>query len=179
MNRNALNSVLAGLLLAAFAVPAFGLWQGWTHEDPMDDSVRKGVWSSWMSPLNRMGFPYHETKARLSLLCDDGPRTAYMDFTNVPILSGAENHDGFETMNLRVRFDNGEVRRVRAIQPWGSNMVGLDTTNHLGKLRDAILGGNTMLVEIPWHGEGNVIFDFSLAGSRKAFDAECGPGPDR
>lgn len=45
-------------------------------------------------------------------------------------------------------------------------------------LREAILGGNTMLVEVPWLGVlgKKVICPFSLAGSRAAYERQCGAG---
>lgn len=171
-----MKKVVAAMLFAAFAAPAFGQWTGWSAEDPMDDTVRKGVASGWTAPRKSMSFPDRETKAIVGISCEADPDQAYMGFTEKPNLSRGENHGGYETTRLRVRFDNGKPQRVKAIQSRGNSQISLQAYSVGGEpLRDAILGGNTMLVEIPWHGAGNVIFAFSLAGSRKAFDAQCGP----
>ena len=107
---------------------------------------------------------------------NNGSGEAYIRFTHGLNLSGDETHDGYNSLSLRVRFDNEEPYWLKARQPWGSDQLSLKKWGD-PRLRDAILGGNgnTMLVEIPWYGEGNVIFAFSLAGSRRAFDTQCGP----
>ena len=71
----------------------------------MDDSVRKGVASAWTGPGKTMGFPYQRTEAVVGLTCDGNETQAYLIFTEQPNLSRAENHDGYKTTWLRVRFD--------------------------------------------------------------------------
>lgn len=172
-----MKRIFAAALLAAFAAPALGQWTSWSSTDPIDDSVRKGLASAWTAPRKTMDFPYRKTKAVVGLACDDAKSEAYMRFTEQPNLSRGKSHDGYETRQLRVRFDKDDFWYVHASQSWGSSQFSLTRHAPAGEqsLREAILGANTMLVEIPWHGADNVIFAFSLAGSREAFDAQCGP----
>ena len=133
-----MKRVAIAALLAAFAAPAFGQWKGWTSTDLMDDSVQKGVVSTWTKPRRPMAFPYQETEAILGLSCNNGSGEAYMRFTHGLNLSGDETHDGYNSLSLRVRFDNEEPYWLKARQPWGSDQLSLKKWGD-PRLRDAIL----------------------------------------
>ena len=156
-------------LLAALAAPAWGQWTGWGGKDPMDDSVHEGVASPWAKPTKPIGAPYRGTKAVAGLVCGDSPREAYLRFTAAPNLARGQTRSGYNELRMRVRFDQEPAREVRAEQAWGSQQLSMAGDS----LREDILRASAMLVEVPWHGQGNVYFRFSLAGSRKAFERQC------
>ena len=156
-------------LLAALAAPAWGQWTGWGGKDPMDDSVHEGVASPWAKPTKPMADPYRGTKAVAGLVCGDSPREVYLRFTAAPNLARGQTRSGYNELRMRVRFDQEPAREVRVEQAWGSDQLSLAGDS----LREDVLRAGAMLVEVPWHGQGNVYFRFSLAGSRKAFERQC------
>ena len=80
-----------------------------------------------------------------------------------------ERPGGGTALDWPVRFDREPAREVRATQAWGSDQLSLAGDS----LREDVLRAGAMLVEVPWHGQGNVYFRFFLAGSRKAFERQC------
>lgn len=162
--------LLVGVVAVAVSGAVAGeakAWSGWQSGDPMDDSVRKGIASMWTPPMRMMGFPYSDVKAVSGISCDG--RGAYLSFTDTPNISDDTNHSGYSESKLRVRFDKENPQRRSFTQVWGSNQLHTDSV----AVRQGILRKHTMMVEIPWHGEGNVIFKFDLTGSHDAYKLAC------
>lgn len=80
-----------------------------------------------------------------------------------------DTQDGYNTSRLRVRFDAAPPTRVGFTQVWGSDQ--LATTD--AAVRGGILSAKVMLLEIPWHRQGNVVFRFDLTGSAATYRAGC------
>lgn len=164
-------------LAAAGLVAAAGLagwtspdaaWSGWASSDPMTDEVRKGVSSQWTAPRRSMGFPYQNTRAVAGLSCDGSG--AYFLFTNPPNLTNDDPRDGgYSVSHLRMRFDDDPPRRFTFTQSWGSDQLATGSR----EVRSALLGKHKAMLEVPWHGEGNVVFEFDLTGSRKTYAVAC------
>ena len=116
-----------------------------------------------------MAFPYTGTKAFAGIACDG--RGAYFGFTSAPNMHGDTARDGYSTIRLRVRFDDEPPLRSEFSQTWGSDQLSTASDT----VRNGLLGKHKMMLEVPWYGEGNVIFEFDLTGSRKAYESAC-PG---
>ena len=168
-----MKALKAGAVVLALAGTAAGeglpggTWKGWEQEDEMTDKIRKGVVSAWSSPKTAMTFPAQDTRAVLGLACDAGG--AYLRFTSAPIMANDMNRDGYSVSVLRVRFDDDPVFRATFNQTWGGDQL----TTKSSAVRRWILAKNRVRVEVPWYGQGNVIFEFSLAGSSGAYRAVC------
>ena len=158
---------LITIAMMVLSISAQAEWRQWSSEDPMNDTVRKGMASALTASMKMMSFPYQDTKAVLGVSCDD--TGAYMRFTNSPNLSGDTTHDGYNSIRLRVRKDNDQVRGIKFVQNWGSDQ--LSTT--FPPMRNIVLEGQTLLVEIPWHGQGKVYFKFDLTGSSDMYKRTC------
>ena len=143
-------------------------WGEWSSTDAMTGKSRNGIASSWTAPMDPMSFPYQGTKAVIGISCNgDG---AYMRFTDTPNLTDDEPQSGgYSTSRLRVKFDGNQPKRWKFSQMWGSDML----HTRSGTVRHGLIAGNSVMVEIPWYGNGPVIFRFSLAGSADAYRKAC------
>ena len=159
-------ALAATFLFLAETGSATGAWVKWETTDLMSNMVRKGIASEWTAPLSPMRFPYQDVVGVAGIACDSG---AYFRFSTAPNLVGDENHDGYSSINLRVRFDDKPVEWVRFNQEWGSDQL----TPRGGKVKTGLLAQNTMLLELPWHGEKRVVFRFDLTGSREVYNSAC------
>ena len=161
------KGLAVAVLVACISAPAEAAWKPWTSTDPMSGEVRKGAASLWTSPRRAMGFPYGGTKGVAGVACEGGG--AYFRFTDEPNITGDDLESGYSVSRLRVRFDDNAPQRVRFTQGWGSDQL----TTRSSAVRNGLLAKHKMLLEVPWHGEGNVIFEFDLTGSRKAYERAC------
>ena len=159
--------VAAALLGLAGTVSAG--WSSWSHTDEMTGDTWKGVVSEETSPQHAMAFPYAWTIAVVGLSCNG--TGAYFRFSENPNLTKDRPGDGYSTSSLRARFDAEAPRNFRFTQEWGSDQLATDSA----LMRNGILERKVLRLELPWHGQGNVIFKFDLAGSRAAYQAAC-PG---
>ena len=162
-----MKTTAVALVLVATAGPAAAEWRAWSSTDEMSGAVRKGVVSAWTKPTRAMSFPYADARGVAGLACDG--RGAYFRFSSPPNVSQDDTEDGYNVSRLRVRFDATPPTRIGFTQVWGSNQL---TTNDAA-VRKGILSAKEMLLEIPWHGQGNVVFRFDLAGSAAAYRAGC------
>lgn len=165
----AAGATLAALILLAPA-RANGGWTAWSDEDPMDGTERTGISSAWTSPLSPMGFPYREVRAVAGIACDSG---VYFRFTTAPNLSGDETRNGYNTIKLRVKFDDDPILHEPFTQDWGSDQLFPKRRSPEDELHKGLLAKNRAMLEVPWRREGKVVFRFDLAGSRNAYDTTC------
>lgn len=159
----------ATALVLAIGAPAQAQWKTWEDVDPMTGDVRRGAQSSFTEPMSPMGFPYHDVVAIAVLSC--GARLSFwFDGLN---LRGGENHDGYRTFRLRVKFDGNPPVKRHFAQNWGSNLLYYSGRLYLHEMRESVLASKSMLLELPWHGQGDVVFKFDLTGSREAYGEAC------
>ena len=140
--------------------------------DPMDGSTRSAIQSPMAAPMEGMGFPYTGTKSAAAILCGDGGITGVaFGFTNAPNLVGGSLLDGHRSFMLRVRFDDDPLMRWQFVHEWGSRLI--FSGHRLHVLAARMQAARTMLLELPWHGQGNVVFRYDLTGSRAAVEEAC------
>ena len=154
-------------LLFAFG-NATAKWNSWEDNDPMTNIKSYGVSSQRSTPIEPMSFPFRDVEAIVGISCDGNP---YFHFTTTPVLDDIGFHsDGYISVMLRVRFDDKPPFRTTFSQKWGSERM----TPLQGKIIfDSLLAHRTMLLELPWHTQGNVVFRFDLTGSRKLYQSTC------
>jgi hypothetical protein len=111
-----------------------------------------------------MEFPYGDTKAWLGIGCDGKNEWSYVGFTTAPNLNNTDTQDGYSVVTTRMRW-NDTVENTTFTQKWG------DAALHFRDGKSAIVkigGSNSALLELDWHGQRPVYFQFPLNGSSAA-----------
>ena len=160
-------TIAAAAIAWLMVAPAQGSWRGWTQTDEMEGTTRKGMNSPWTSPKRAMTFPYQGTRAVLGVSCEGSG--AYMSFTDTVNLSGDETKSGYNAIRLRVKVDDQKPVRHRATQGWGSRQLHFESP----AMRRAILAGRSILIEVPWYGQGATLWRFSLSGTSELYRSQC------
>jgi len=138
---------------------SFAAWSVTDKNDEMTGEKSSYAMSSPVSSTKTMDFPYANTQATLVVGCSEKSVWNYIYFTSSPNLVGDSNSDGYSTLRTRIKWDN-KVKEVRLTQKWGSKTLQLPESEI-----DNILNSKSMLIELPWHGNGDVYFKFDLSGS--------------
>ena len=111
-----------------------------------------------------MEFPYSGTKAWMGIGCDGSNEWAYIGFSGSPNLNNTDTESGYDIVTTRVRWDD-VVQQTKFTQKWGDSFLHFRSTPAaIAK----IAGAKTMLLELDWHGQRPVYFEFSLDGSSDA-----------
>jgi len=130
----------------------------------MTGKTQAFAFSESVPPTRAMGFPYSDVKGWVGVGCDGSSEWAYFGFTTAPNLSGDETKDGYNLINTRIKWGDA-VQNTRLTQDWGAKFI------HFSNKAAAIAkiaGSSSLLLELNWHGEGRVNFDFPLKGSAAA-----------
>ena len=139
-------------------------WAFTTSTDEMDGATRYFAQSPASEPTEAMDFPYHDIEAWLGVGVSEADEWTYIGFSGEPNIAGAETHDGYDSFVARVRWDD-KMETMTMIHEWGSKFIGFkDDPRAIAKM----MAASKVLVEISWYGEGQVHFEFSLAGSSSA-----------
>ncbi len=85
-------------------------------------------------------------------------------FTDGPNLTKTKTRDGYDSFDTRIKWDD-EIKTAEFTQTWGEAFIHFRFGE--SAIRDMTAASN-MLLELPWYGEGNVYFRFSLRGSSAA-----------
>lgn len=153
-------------------------WRTTSNADQMSGEVTRHAMSPMVGPNRRMSFPYGDTRAWVGVGCSsDGRYWAYLGFSNEPNLTTAEPQaGGYSTVSLRVRWDD-DLTTEDFTQTWGDRFLSFARDEEaVRRLKDAA----SVFVELPWYGDGGVVFRFPLAGSSAAIDRQlsaCGIAP--
>jgi hypothetical protein len=114
-----------------------------------------------VSSKSPMNFPYKDTQASIVVACNKTSEWAYIYFTSKPNLNSTETHSGYDKFNTRFKVDD-TVGTAYFIQKWGTNTIHfMDEQTHINQF----MTGSTVLLELDWHGENGVHFEFSLNGA--------------
>lgn len=119
-----------------------------------------------------MRFPYQGTKAWMGIGCDRDSEWAYIGFTKTPNLSNTKNKNGYHMVRTRFKWDD-RLEVLSFTQKWGSESI------HFHDQDDAINNASSAskaMLELDWHGQKPVHFEFSLKGSLNAISkirSEC------
>lgn len=112
-----------------------------------------------------MGFPHGNVTGWMAFGCDGDDEWVYIGFTESPNLIDTEAREGgYSKFATRIRWDD-KVEQVHMMQEWGAKFLHFrDDTAVISK----IISAAKVLLELKWYGEGDVYFEFSLAGSTDA-----------
>jgi hypothetical protein len=147
----------------------------WVNEQSRDEMTgKRSSYASSPTVASKapMSFPYQNTKAWLAVGCDKGSEWAYIGFTQAPNLNDTKIQDGYNLITTRFKW-NDTVQTITLNQKWGAEFI------HFQNPRDAIrriAAGSTSVLELDWHGQQPVHFEFTLRGASAAVSAirsEC------
>ena len=148
-------------------------WSTSTSKDEMTKELSAYAHSPVAFPNKVMSFPYSDVNAWLGVGCDKGNEWVYIGFSSAPNLANTETEDGYNLIKTRVKWNN-EIENVVLSQDWGAKF--LHFRNDASALAK-IASSNTALLELQWHGQQPIYFEFTLNGSSKAISeikAKCG-----
>ena len=155
------------LVLLLLASPSSAKWTTSDSKDEMTGKRSCYAHSASTTPNEQMGFPYHDVTAWLGFGCSGTSEWAYIGFSTNPNLTGTTIGDGYNTLATRIKWDD-HVETVHLTQTWGASFIHFQNdSSAIAKMR----GASTVLLELPWYGEGKVYFRFSLDGSSSAISA--------
>lgn len=138
-------------------------WKVRVSEDEMSGDKTVYAISPSTTSIKRMSFPYTGTQAWLGYGCSSDSEWLYVGFSEAPNLTNTEaKTGGYSTFSNRVRWDS-ELDRESFSQEWGDKFIHFeDKVNSIRK----VMSSETVRLELNWHGNGQVHFDFTLDGSK-------------
>jgi len=141
-----------------------GHWTITKEVDKMTGEASYCITSKSVSPLRPMHFPYRNVTANLVVEFDGNLKWIYLAFNTVPNLVGGELRDGYNEIGIRVRFDDS-IEGITISHDWGSHFLYCEFPDFL---LPKLVHSKTVLIELPWHGQGDVYFEFNLRGLSRA-----------
>jgi hypothetical protein len=139
-------------------------WSAFSSRDQMTNEVSAYATSIRIAPTRSMSFPYADVRAWLAVGCDGASEWAYIGFNESPNLTNDENQDGYNLLKTRVKW-NENVVNTYFTQDWGAKFLHFRADK---AAIEAIAESSSVMVEIPWYGQGAVNFRFPLDGSSAA-----------
>ena len=150
-------------------------WSTTTSKDEMTGAFSAYAHSPRAYPSKKMSFPYSDVHSWMGIGCDSKSEWVYFGFNTAPNLTKDKTEDGYSLIETRVKWDEN-VENVVLTQDWGAKFIHFrNDTSAMSK----IASSNSALLELQWHGQQSVYFDFTLNGSSKALSdirALCSKG---
>lgn len=147
-------------------------WQTTQSRDEMTGKRSSYATSRSVTPKTPMDFPYHDTTAWLGVGCDKGSEWAYIGFSKAPNLNDTKTGDGYNLISTRFKWNNS-VQKIQLTQKWGAAFIHFENdAEAISKMASA----SVAVLELDWHGQRPVHFEFPLTGSSAAISkirAEC------
>ncbi len=157
-----------GVILCLFIFVATTMasdqWHVTSSKDQMTGEETWSAFSPMVGPLAKMGFPYGDTSARLTVSNNGKNEWAYFWFSNPPNLLNTEIKSNYNLIKTRIKWDD-ELEDIALKQEWGSKFIHF--IDYKGAI-DKMLKSNSVLLELNWFGEGKVYFEIPLMDSTKA-----------
>lgn len=155
--------IVLGLM---FVNPVYAQWTTINFVDEFGEVTDTGAASESVKSIRPMSFPYHDVTARLIVNCD----YAWIRFTEAPNLTDGDIGNGYTNYRISVRIGENATVRWSVRQSWGSK--DLDFQDDKTAIW-ALSSGSTIAISMPWYGQGNVAFRWSLLGSTTAIKSSC------
>jgi hypothetical protein len=141
-------------------------WDISYEKDEMTGEKSAYASSSIVKPTKKMDFPYRNQLSWIGIGCKENSYWVYVGFNKQPNLSKTKTNNGFNEIQTRIKFDE-KVEQITIRQDWGSKFIHFyNDRDIISKIKDS----NKMLLELNWYSNGNVYFNYNLAGSSKAIN---------
>jgi len=145
-------------------VKPYTAWSTHNSVDEMTGGVSAYATSEMFPASAPMAFPYSDITSYIGIGCDKSSLWAYVGFSDIPNLMGGDWDSDGRTYNYRVRWDS-EVIKTSFYHSVGGRAIHFN--NELEAV-NLIKAHKIMRLEVNWHGNGLVYFDYNLTGSSKA-----------
>ena len=142
------------------ALDARRAWRTMPFVDEWGDVDGMGAVSAVEQPVNPTSFRYLTVEGRVFVSCT----AVWLRFNRSPNLVGGETEDGYSRHRLQARFDGDNPMELAVTQQWGSE----DLVVRSSEFRSRLAQGRQVEVVLPWYGENNVRFEWTLSGSADA-----------
>lgn len=139
-------------------------WYVKTSKDKMTGKVSAYAHSPSVDADRTMSFPYGDVKSWMGVGCDSDSEWIYFGFSTSPNLSNTVTEDGYNAIRTRIKWDD-KVEDVRLRQDWGSKFIHF---NRYASALEKVSSSNRAMIELKWHGQSSVFFNYTLNGSSKA-----------
>lgn len=161
-------------------------WQFFASIDEMTGKVSYYATSPSIKPRKVMDFPYSNVESWIGVGCETGQKWMYFGFTISPNLLGDNTESGYNWLETRIKIDEKQTN-VYLSQSWGAKTlhVGDGGGSRMNKeliskaeLISYLPKANKILLELNWHGNGNVYFAYPMTGSANALaklNSSCVP----
>lgn len=146
------------------ATAQVSLWRTNTSSDEMTGKLKAFAHSPIVSPEKRMSFPYHDVNSWMGVGCDNDNEWVYVGFNHSPNISNDENQDGYSIIKTRLKWDE-EIESIVLTQDWGAKFLNFKND---AQVITRIETSETVMLELKWHGEQSIHFEYPLTGSKKA-----------
>jgi hypothetical protein len=150
-------------------------WNTTTSKDEMTGEFSAYAHSPRAYPSKKMSFPYNDVHSWMGIGCNSESEWVYFGFNVAPNLTKDKTKDGYSLIETRVKWDK-EIEDVVLTQDWGAKFIHF---RNYSSAMSKIAASNSALLELQWHGQQSVYFDFTLNGSSKALSdlrALCSKG---
>ncbi|EQC47606.1 hypothetical protein [Bacteriovorax sp. Seq25_V] len=149
-------------------------WEMSTSKDDMTGEKSYYASSPKAKAISRMSFPYSDVESWMAVGCKNSKTWVYFGFSNAPNLNNTETHDGFNTFNSRIKWDNS-LETTSFYQKWGEQFLSFNNLDYDAESK--IKNHSSVMLDLDWHGQNKAIFRYSLKGSTKALKnvySKCG-----
>lgn len=159
------------LIFLFVVIPQLSFANSWDFS--VDKNAMTGEKSVYVSSpttltIKSMDFPYSKTKGWIGVGCKNGKQWAYFGFSVAPNLINSTTEDGYSVIKTKIKIGN-KLEQIELTQKWGSKFLqtsSVDSDTLISNMKKA----NSVLLELDWHGNEKVYFEFSLKGSTKALN---------
>lgn len=139
-------------------------WNHFTSKDEMTGDTQAFATSPRAASTRPMEFPYAGTQAWLGIGCNGSSEWAYIGFTEAPNLNNTDTESGYNVVRTRVKWDES-LENTKFTQKWGASFLHFESDS---SAITRVAGANKVLLELDWHGQRKVYFEFTLNGSSDA-----------
>lgn len=159
---------MLSILLITISFTTYAEWSTSTSEDEMSGLKSYYALSPQFSPTKPMTFPYKGTVSSIVVACNEkGDYWAYFYFSKKPNISNDETQDGYSISDNRFKVDD-DLKRIGLSQSWGEKSMHVIKED---SFIDDIRHSDTILLELDWHDQGNVVFKYENTGSKEAIES--------
>jgi len=151
-------------------------WRVYESKSAMTDETYQYAVSPY-SDATRMSFPYAETKSQILVSCgviESSGKVYYsvrVRFTKAPNVPDAETKSGYNVVRVYTRWDSGDVDwSPEYKQDWGDDTF-TPYNFHDEAFVEQLKAANKLRLQFSWHGQGDPVFTYSMAGSSRAISA--------
>jgi len=156
-------------------IPPKPSWNTTTSKDEMTGKFSAYAHSPRAYPSEKMSFPYSDVHSYMGIGCNSDSEWVYFGFNTAPNLTKDETKDGYNLIKTRVKWDD-KVENVTLTQEWGDKFISFRNDSNA---ISSISASKAALLELQWHGQQSVYFNYTLNGSSKALSeirALCSKG---